>query len=139
MEIGYVSCLVGRVSYTGDLGYFDKDGYIFLSGRSKDIIKRGGEMIAPSEVEEIIRSIPGVEDVAVIGIPDTVWGEKIIAIVVPKNTSSVNDEEIIEYCHDHLSSFKKPEKVIFENNLPTNPLGKVLKNLLRDKYSKFKS
>lgn len=125
--------------YTGDLGYFDKDGYIFLSGRSKDIIKRGGEMIAPSEVEEIIRSIPGVEDVAVIGIPDTVWGEKIIAIVVPKNTSSVNDEEIIEYCHDHLSSFKKPEKVIFENNLPTNPLGKVLKNLLRDKYSKFKS
>ena len=97
------------------------------------------ERTESTEVEEIIRSIPGVEDVAVIGIPDTVWGEKIIAIVVPKNTSSVNDEEIIEYCHDHLSSFKKPEKVIFENNLPTNPLGKVLKNLLRDKYSKFKS
>ena len=121
--------------YTGDLGYFDKEGYIFLSGRSKDIIKRGGEMIAPSEVEEIIRSISNVEDVAVIGIPDTVWGEKILAVVVPKDNCSINDKEIIKYCQDHLSSFKKPEKVIFQNNLPTNPLGKVLKNILRDKYS----
>ena len=121
--------------YTGDLGYFDKEGYIFLSGRSKDIIKRGGEMIAPIEVEEIIRSISNVEDVAVIGIPDTVWGEKILAVVVPKDNCSINDKEIIKYCQDHLSSFKKPEKVIFQNNLPTNPLGKVLKNILRDKYS----
>ena len=120
--------------YTGDLGYFDEDGYIFLSGRSKDIIKRGGEMIAPSEVEETIRSIPKVDDVAVIGVPDTIWGEKVIAVVVPKNNFPINEKEIIEYCHNNLSSFKKPEKVFFQNELPTNPLGKVLKNLLRVKY-----
>ena len=124
--------------YTGDLGYFDKDGYIFLSGRSKDIIKRGGEVIAPIEIEEVIRSLSTVEDVAVIGIPDIVWGEKILAVVVPKKNCCISDKEIIEYCHDHLSSFKKPEKVILVNNLPTNHLGKVLKNTLRDKFSQNK-
>ena len=124
--------------YTGDLGYFDKDGYIFLSGRSKDIIKRGGEMIAPGEVEEVIRSMLTVEDVAVIGVPDTVWGEKIVAVVVPKKNCCINDKEIIKYCHEHLSSFKKPEKVILVKNLPTNPLGKVLKNTLRDQFNQNK-
>ena len=105
---------------------------------SKDIIKRGGEVIAPIEIEEVIRSLSTVEDVAVIGIPDIVWGEKILAVVVPKKNCCISDKEIIEYCHDHLSSFKKPEKVILVNNLPTNHLGKVLKNTLRDKFSQNK-
>ena len=119
--------------YTGDLGYEDEDGYIYLAGRAKDFIKRGGEMISPEEVERVLMSHPGVEEAAVIGVPDESWGERVRAVVV-KRDDVVSQEELIEHCHQRLSSFKRPESVIFVDELPRNPMGKVLKRVIREEY-----
>ncbi|MBI4329571.1 MAG: long-chain-fatty-acid--CoA ligase [Chloroflexi bacterium] len=123
--------------FTGDLGYFDEDGYIFLAGRAKDFIKRAGEMISPEEVEQALMSHPAVDEAAIIGVPDDDWGERVRAIVVlkPGNTPPT-EAELIEYCRQRLASFKKPESVVFSAEpLPRNPLGKVLKRDLRARYS----
>ena len=120
--------------YTGDLGYRDEEGYIYLTGRSKDFIKRGGEMISPEEVEQVLMSHPAVEDAAIIGIPDVQWGERVRSVIVPRKDSTVTGQELIDYCHQRLASFKKPESVVFVDELPRNPLGKVLKRVLREEY-----
>ena len=119
--------------YTGDLGYEDEDGYIYLAGRAKDFIKRGGEMISPEEVERVLMSHPGVDDAAVIGVPDVDWGERVRAVVVPRQ-GGVTEQELIEHCHQKLASFKRPESVVMLDELPRNPLGKVLKRVLREQY-----
>ena len=119
--------------YTGDLGYQDEDGYIYLAGRAKDFIKRGGEMISPEELERVLMSYPGVEDAAVIGVPDVDWGERVRAVVVRRDPSAT-EEGLIEHCHQHLASFKRPESVVFVDEIPRNPLGKVLKRELRESY-----
>ena len=120
--------------YTGDLGYQDEDGYIYLAGRAKDFIKRGGEMISPEEVERALASYPGVEDTAVIGVLDVDWGERVRAVVV-LGDPSVTEQALIEHCHQRLASFKRPESVVFVDELPRNPLGKVLKRILREQHS----
>ena len=120
--------------YTGDLGYKDEDGYIYLAGRSKDFIKRGGEMISPEEVEQALMSHPAVDDAAIIGVSDLQWGERVRAIVVPRRKGAVRVQELIEHCHQRLASFKRPESVVFVDELPRNPLGKVLKRVLRERY-----
>ena len=120
--------------YTGDLGYTDEDGYIYLAGRSKDFIKRGGEMISPEEVEQVLHSHHAIEEAAIIGIPDLDWGERVRAVVVLKEGIAAEDDEIIEYCRQRLSSFKKPESVVFVDELPRNSLGKVLKRVLKEQY-----
>ena len=120
--------------YTGDLGYQDDDGYIFLSGRARDFIKRGGEMVSPEEVESVLRSHSAVDDAAIIGVPDLEWGERVRAVIVLKEERTASSEELIEHCHEHLSSFKRPEDVVFVNELPRNPLGKVLKRVLREEH-----
>ena len=121
--------------YTGDMGYMDEDGYIFLAGRAKDIIIRGGENIAPEEVEAVLHSHPAIDEAAIIGVQDPQWGEAVRAIVALKDGVQATSEEIIEYCRGRLASFKKPESVIFVDALPRSPMGKVLKRLLRDQYS----
>ena len=125
------STIKGGWLYTGDLGYQDEDGYIYLAGRARDFIKRGGEMISSEEVEGVLMSHPGVEDAAVIGVPDVDWGERVRAIVVRKD-ELVTEEELIEHCHQRLASFKKPESLVFADQLPRNSLGKVLKRVLRE-------
>ena len=120
--------------YTGDLGYWDEDGYIFLAGRSKDFIKRGGEMISPEEVEKVLHSHPDIEDAAIIGIPDVDWGERVRALVVAKSGHGIEEDDVIEYCRQRLASFKKPESVVVVGELPRNPMGKVLKRLLKEEY-----
>ena len=119
----------------GDLGYFDEDGYIFLSGRAKDFIKRGGEMVSPEEVEQVLHSHPAIDEAAIIGVPDLDWGERVRAIVVAKSGKTIDTSEVIEYCRSRLSSFKKPESVVVVDELPRNPLGKVLKRILRENYN----
>ena len=118
--------------YTGDLGYFDEEGYIFLAGRAKDFIKRGGEMVSPEEVEQVLQSHPAIDEAAVIGVPDADWGELVRAVVVLKDGYLCDEQEIIEYCRQRLASYKKPESVVFAGELPRNPLGKVLKRVLRE-------
>ena len=134
--------------YTGDLAYQDEDDYIYLSGRAKDFIKRGGEMIAPDEVEQTLMSHPLVEDAAVIGVPDLEWGEEIRALVVRQTglTHAPGDAagqdfseadleaELIQYCRQKLAGFKRPRSVVFINSLPRNVMGKVLKRELREQY-----
>ena len=119
--------------YTGDLGNWDEDGYIYLAGRARDIIKRGGEMVSPEEVERALLSHPGVEDAAVIGVPDLDWGERVRAVVVA-GAGPVTEEELIEHCRQRLSGYKRPESVVFVDELPRNPLGKVLKRVLREEH-----
>ncbi len=120
--------------YTGDLGYQDEDGYIFLSGRAKDFIKRGGEMVSPEEVEQVLRSHPNVDDAAVIGVPDIEWGEEVRAVVV-SGGGAVTEDELIQFCHEHLAGFKRPRSVVFIDELPRNVMGKVMKRDLREQYA----
>ncbi len=120
--------------FTGDLGYMDGDGYIFLAGRARDFIKRGGEMISPEEVEQALQSHHAIEEAAIIGVPDVDWGERVRAIVVLKDGESASEEDIAEFCRQRLASFKKPESVVFCDELPRNPMGKVLKRLLKEEY-----
>ena len=127
------SPLVGGWLHTGDLAYRDEDGYIYLAGRARDIIKRGGEMISPEEVERVLMSHTGVEDAAVIGVQDVDWGERVRAVVVPRDRE-VSEAELIDYCHQRLASFKRPESVVFVDELPRSSLGKLLKRVLRDEY-----
>jgi fatty-acyl-CoA synthase len=121
--------------FTGDLGYKDQDGYIYLSGRSKDFIKRGGEMISPEEIERILKDHPEVDDAAVIGVPDEEWGERVRALIVLKPGKSISKNSLIGDVHGKLASFKTPESIIFVGYLPQNHLGKILKRELREKYS----
>lgn len=119
---------------TGDMGWMDEEGYIYLAGRADDMIIRGGENISPEEIEDVLHSHPKVEEAAVIGIPDPEWGQQPAAVVVLKKGEQATPEEIIEHCHARLSGFKRPGSVVFVDSLPRNPLGKVLKKKLREQY-----
>ena len=119
--------------YTGDLGYMDDDGYIYLQGRAKDFIKRGGEMVSPEEVEQTLLACEGVDDCAVIGLPDETWGERVVAVVVPSPGASPQADDLLRACGG-LARFKRPEEVRFVEALPRNALGKVLKRELREQY-----
>jgi len=122
--------------HTSDVGYVDEDGYYFLSGRSSDMIIRAGENISPEELENVIREHPKIEDVAVISVPDETWGEEPRAVVIPKKGEKPTEEEIMEYCRKHLASFKRPRTVVFVDELPRNPMGKLVKREIREKYGK---
>ncbi len=117
--------------HTSDMGYVDEDGYFFLAGRATDMIIRGGENISPEEVEAVIQSYPKIDEVAVIGIPDEEWGEVPKAFCVVKEDCT--PEEIMEYCRANLASYKRPRVVEFIDELPRNPMGKVLKRILRER------
>jgi acyl-CoA synthetase (AMP-forming)/AMP-acid ligase II len=122
--------------HTKDMGYRDEEGYYYLSGRSTDLIKRGGEYISPEELENVIAAYPKIEDVAVIGVYDEEWGELPRAVCVRKNGQNCTGDEIMELCRTKLASFKRPRSVIFVDELPRNPMGKVLKKVLREQYGK---
>ncbi len=124
---------------TGDAGYIDDEGYLFLSDRIKDMIVSGGENVYPAEVENVLLSHVAVSDAAAIGVPDDRWGETVKAIVVPAvNVSSADRDalalEIIEYCRGRLAHYKCPTSVDFAEVLPRNPSGKILKRELREPY-----
>jgi acyl-CoA synthetase (AMP-forming)/AMP-acid ligase II len=122
--------------YTGDLGYFDSNGYIFLVDRKRDVIISGAFNIYPKEIEDVIVTHPKVKEVAVVGVPDEKWGEAVKAVVVPKEGKRVTEEEIIDYCRSRMASFKKPKTVDVVGDLPRNPYGKILKTALREPYWK---
>ena len=120
--------------HTGDLGEVDQNGYFKVTGRIKDMIIRGGENIYPSDIEEVLLGFPGVKDVAVIGTPDETWGELVTAVVVPHESGAVLPHALIDYCGTRLPGYMKPRRVEFAASLPRNPVGKVLRRVLREPY-----
>ncbi len=120
--------------HTGDVGYMDEEGYLFIMDRSKDMIISGGENIYPREVEEVLIRHPAIREVCVIGVPDERWGEAIKAVVALKPDQTATAEELIAYCRDNIASYKKPKSVDFIDELPKNNYGKVLKKDLRARY-----
>jgi acyl-CoA synthetase (AMP-forming)/AMP-acid ligase II len=119
---------------TGDAGYCDADGYVFLHDRLKDMIVSGGENIYPAEIENALAKHPDVADVAVIGVPDDHWGESVKAVVVRVPGSELTDRELIVFARDHLGGYKLPKSVDFTEVLPRNPSGKLLKREIRAPY-----
>lgn len=119
---------------TGDVGYLDADGFLFLTDRKKDLIISGGENIASSEVERVIYMLPEVKETAVIGVPDERWGETPVAVVVFNSGQDLDPDQVKKHCSQHLAGFKVPKRVILRDALPRNPSGKVLKRFLREEY-----
>ncbi len=122
--------------YTGDIGTFDDDGYIFILDRKGDLIIKGGFNVYPKEVEQVITYHPKVKDVAVIGVPDPVQGEEVKAYISLKPGKRVSKKEIFEYCKEHLANYKCPKYITFLHTLPKSSAGKILKRKLYIQKSK---
>jgi len=120
--------------HTGDMGFFDEDGYLYIHDRLKDMIISGGENIYPAEVERALAGHPAVVDVAVIGVPDDQWGEVPKALVVKRPGQDASAQELIEFCRGRIAGFKIPRSVEFVAVLKRNPAGKLLKHELRAPY-----
>jgi len=120
--------------HTGDAGYFDEDGYLYIHDRLKDMIISGGENIYPAEVENALFAHPAVADVAVIGVPDEKWGEAVKAIVVRKPGEELTAGGLIDFARERIARYKVPRSVDFVDELPRNPSGKVLRRELREQY-----
>tara|TARA_Y100001936_G_scaffold242020_1_gene278681 strand:- start:214 stop:1149 length:936 start_codon:yes stop_codon:yes gene_type:complete len=118
---------------TGDAAYMD-DGYLYIYDRVKDMIISGGENVYPAEVENALMANEGIADVAVIGVPDDKWGEVGKALVIPVPESELTADEILAYARERLAGFKCPKTVDFVEEIPRNPSGKILKNVLREPY-----
>jgi acyl-CoA synthetase (AMP-forming)/AMP-acid ligase II len=118
--------------YTGDLGYFDEGGFLFVVGRKKDMVKSGGISVYPLEIESVIYSHPDVLEAAVIGVPDTEWGEAVKAVAVLKPDSLLKADELIAFCKVRLSPYKVPKSVEFRTSLPHTEIGKINKVKLRE-------
>jgi acyl-CoA synthetase (AMP-forming)/AMP-acid ligase II len=119
---------------TGDAGYLDEDGYLYIHDRVKDMIISGAENIYPAEVESAIYGHPHVAEVAVIGVPDDKWGEAVKAMVAPKPGVTPDPDDIIAFAKTRIAHFKAPKSVDFIDALPRNASGKILRRELRDPY-----
>jgi acyl-CoA synthetase (AMP-forming)/AMP-acid ligase II len=121
--------------FSGDLGYQDEQGYVYLAGRKKQMIIRGGENIYPAEVERVLIEAPGVRDGVVLGFPDATWGEIVVAVVVTDRPPP-SPEEITAHCRRSLASFRCPERIVYRDELPYNAAGKVLRHVLKAELAK---
>lgn len=128
------AAMVGEFFRSGDMGYFDEDGYLYMHDRLKDMIVSGAENVYPAEIENVLMAHPDVVDVAVIGVPDDRWGETPKALVVARPGSEPDPQEIIEFTWSRLAKFKCPTSVELVDVLPRNPSGKILKKDLRAPY-----
>ncbi|WP_395311470.1 acyl-CoA synthetase [Mycobacterium sp. AMU20-3851] len=125
--------------HSGDLGYYDEHGLLHVVDRKKDMIKTGGENVASREVEEVIYRHSGVEEVAVFGVPHPVWVEAVVAAVVSRDGTQLTEDDVVSHCRTHLAGFKTPKRVFFVDALPKNPSGKLLKRVLRDRFTDAKN
>ncbi len=120
----------GEWFHTGDLGYFDEDGFLFIVGRIKELIIRGGYNVYPLEIEDALHAHPAVAEAAVIGIPDDRLGEEVKAVVVLRPGTELTAPELIAFCKERVAAYKYPRVVEFRDALPKNALGKILKDEL---------
>lgn len=128
----------GEYFSAGDMARRDGDGYYYLVDRKHNMIITGGEKVFPSEMEELISTMPGVFDVAVIGLPHDKWGEEVVAVVVRKPGATVVEQDVVAYCKDRVASYKRPKRVIFisDADMPRTPTGKILHRVLRERYGR---
>ena len=124
------SAFTGDWLHTGDLGYFDEDGFLFIVSRKKELIIRGGYNVYPSEIENVLHAHPAVAEAAVVGIPDERLGEEVMAVVILRPAMDLLEAELISYCRERLAAYKCPRVFQFRSELPKNTLGKVLKDEL---------
>ena len=120
---------------TGDIGHFDKDGYLFISGRARDLIISGGLNVYPKEIEDVLDALPGVAESAVIGLPHADLGEAVTAVVVASGDAQLSEADIISAVRQQLAGFKVPKRIIIVADLPRNAMGKVQKNQLRAQFA----
>jgi fatty-acyl-CoA synthase len=128
------AALLYRGIETSYAGYLDADGSLNLADRKKDMALSGGENIASSEVEPVLRELPQIADVAVIGLPDTRWGEKPVAVCVLAPGATLDEGEMARHGRTRLAAFKVPKALVIRDGLPRNPSGKILKRALREEY-----
>ncbi|HEX9960541.1 MAG TPA: long-chain-fatty-acid--CoA ligase [Pyrinomonadaceae bacterium] len=121
--------------HTGDIGYRDADGFFYIADRKSDMIIRGGENIYPREIDELLYTHPAVQSAAVIGVPDELYGEEVAAFVVLKDAAHASEEDLINFCKQHLADYKCPKRVYFVADIPKGPTGKLLKRELARIYS----
>ncbi len=121
--------------HTGDVGYLDAEGFLFVADRIKDMVITGGENVYPAEVESVLYTHPAVAEVAVIGLPDERWGEAVTAVAVLKPDAALSLEQLREFAGESLARYKLPSRLELVDVLPRNPAGKVLKFDLRDRFS----
>jgi acyl-CoA synthetase (AMP-forming)/AMP-acid ligase II len=120
--------------HTGDLGYYDEKGFIYIVDRKKDMIVSGGENVYSREVEDVLYLHPAIAEAAVVGVPDPVWVERVHAVIALEQGSDVKKDDVIAFCKEHLASYKTPKSLEFVDSLPKNPQGKILKKEIRAKY-----
>ncbi|MFZ1428713.1 MAG: malonyl-CoA synthase [Geminicoccaceae bacterium] len=119
---------------TGDLGHIDPQGYVYISGRGKDLIISGGFNVYPAEVEGAVEALPGVAECAVIGVPHADFGEGVVAVVTPKPGAALDEKQMVTELAGELAKYKLPKRIYFTDSLPRNAMGKVQKNLLREEH-----
>ncbi|MBC8342327.1 MAG: 2-succinylbenzoyl-CoA synthetase, partial [Proteobacteria bacterium] len=117
----------------GGVALVGAEGFVDIQGRIKDRITSGGETVYPAEIENVLSALPGLEEVAVIGLPSPKWGESPLAVVV-KSDENLTDSDVLDFCKGKLAPFKLPKSVEFIDVIPRNPTGKVLKRLLREQF-----
>lgn len=128
------SAFWGNWFRSGDIGYFDEDGYLFIVDRLKDMIITGGENVYPREVEEILYTRPEIQECTVVGLPDKEYGERVTAFIVAKEDRQPDPKDLKKYLKVHLAGFKVPKEFIVVDDLPKNPAGKILKREIRQRY-----
>jgi fatty-acyl-CoA synthase len=121
--------------HTGDLARMDEDGYFYLVDRSKDMYISGGENVYPAEVEKVLRECSGIEDVAVVGVPDRVWGERGVAYVIAENGAECTLQDLHVFCEGRLAKYKWPNEIVLCKDFPRTALGKVRKTELIQKQN----
>ncbi len=122
--------------HTGDIGYLDHQGYLYVLDRRDDLIVSGGENVYPAEVEEALRSHPDVLDAGVIGLPDDVWGQGVVAAIVLREHPALSQEDLLAFCRARLAPYKVPKELRFVTNLPRNAAGKLVRRELRQEWSR---
>ena len=117
--------------HTGDVGYADEDGYLYITDRKKDLIIRGGENVYPKEIENVLHRHPQVLEAGVIGVPDPVYGEEVKAFVALKTPGAATEEDLLNFCREQLPAFKRPKSIRLMDALPKSAVGKILRRELR--------